>query len=119
MTVPKFRAWDIHEKKMFTNDQIIIWNNNVYANDGGKLKPDRLMGWSIDDKYLMQSTGLKDRNGIEIFEGDVVSWIDNGILHFGVVKFTKGMFLVNGVYPVSEEMEIIGNVYEHPDLVED
>ena len=31
--IPKFRAWDVHEKKMFTNDQLIIWNGNVYAND--------------------------------------------------------------------------------------
>ncbi|MFV8064252.1 YopX family protein [Streptococcus pluranimalium] len=78
------------------------------------------MGWSIDDKYLMQSTGLKDRNDIEIYESDVVSWIDiYGILHFGVVEFTKGMFLVNGDEPVSEAMEVIGNIYEHPDLVGD
>ena len=31
--IPKFRAWDKHSQKMFANDELIIWNNNVYAND--------------------------------------------------------------------------------------
>ena len=71
---PKFRARDVHEKKMFTNDQLIIWNGNVYANDNSELNVNNLKGWSIDEKYLMQSTGLKDKNGKEIYEGDVVKY---------------------------------------------
>lgn len=53
MTIPKFRAWDVHEKKMFTNAQLIVWNGNVYVNDSSKLNADKLKGWSIDEKYLM------------------------------------------------------------------
>lgn len=34
--IPKFRAWDKHSQKMFANDELIIWNNNVYANDSKK-----------------------------------------------------------------------------------
>lgn len=33
---PKFRAWDKHNQNMFANDELIIWNNNVYANDSKK-----------------------------------------------------------------------------------
>ena len=35
--IPRFRAWDKHSQKMFANDELIIWNNNVYANDSKKL----------------------------------------------------------------------------------
>lgn len=34
---PKFRVWDKHNQNMFANDELIIWNNNVYANDSKKL----------------------------------------------------------------------------------
>ena len=68
----KFRAWDKHGQKMFANDELIIWNGNVYANDSKKLTCNNLKGWSIDDEYLMQSTGILDNNSQEIFEGDIV-----------------------------------------------
>ena len=35
--IPRFRAWDKHNQNMFANDELIIWNNNVYANDSKKL----------------------------------------------------------------------------------
>ncbi|WP_170240488.1 YopX family protein [Streptococcus hyovaginalis] len=110
MTVPKFRAWDTFDGDM-VNDIFFSWQDCGYESLNECLSDER---WRF-----MQSTGLKDQNGIEIFASDVVSWIDNGILHFGVVEFTKGMFLVNGVDPISEEMEIIGNTYEHPELAGD
>ena len=69
---PKFRAWNKHGQKMFANDELIIWNGNVYANDSKKLTCNNLKGWSIDDEYRMQSTGIFDRNDQEIFEGDII-----------------------------------------------
>lgn len=132
--IPKFRVWDKYNQNMFANDELIIWNNNVYANDSKKLSCNYLKGWSIDEEYLMQSTGLFDENGVEIFEGDILrvsdehSWLE-------VVSYNqeKAMFVteeINREFKVPEtplydlfntnifKFEIIGNIYENPELLE-
>lgn len=126
---PKFRAWDVHEKKMFTNDQLIIWNGNVYANDNPELNVNNLKGWSIDEKYLMQSTGLKDKNGKEIYEDDIVRiTLTDGFRYVvgedGAVKYKLGAFyILNGLdeYLISDfhidDIEVVGNIYENPELL--
>lgn len=139
MTIPKFRAWDIHNKKMFTNEELIVWNDNVYANDRRKLTVDKLKGWSVSDKYLMQSTGLFDKNGTEIFEGDIIDTTDyeGGLSSVGnpfvKIERDKYGFVVTGDFPDSPitikefevgrkfagvEVIIAGNIYENPELVE-
>ena len=81
-------------------DELIIWNNNVYANDSKKLSCDYLEGWSIDEEYLMQSTGLFDEKGEEIFEGDIVQFEDcyevSDFLYIntGIIEWCQGGFHV-------------------------
>ena len=128
----KFRAWEPYCKKMFANDQIIIWNGNVYVNDADKITVDSMKGWSIDDKYRMQSTGLFDKNGKEIFEGDIVR-ISMRIgkrttTSIGAVEFDKfeACFRIRnelgGHYVTMYHVryfEVIGDIYRNKELVED
>nr|DAY35870.1 MAG TPA: YopX protein [Bacteriophage sp.] len=129
--IPRYRAWDKHRQKMFANDELIIWNGNVYANDSKKLTCNNLKGWSIDDEYLMQSTGFKDKNGKEIFEGDIVRQVrtqpitENETIT-GVVIMIEGAWLIMNdceqlasyLWSETDENEIIGNVYENTELLE-
>lgn len=124
----KFRAWDKHEQKMFASDELIIWNNNVYANDSKKLSCNHLIGWSIDEEYLMQSTGLKDKNGKEVFVGDIIK-CTRGCPHEVYLEKEYGGTYIGGMpaiylkgiregYAWTEHEEIIGNIYENPELLE-
>ena len=128
--IPKFRTWEPYCKKMFANDQIIIWNGNVYVYDADKITVDKMNGWSIDDKYLMQSTGLLDKNGKEIFESDIVEWEhkDTGQLVRGIVKYDTelGFWGMTDVrfndltaigYLANQKVTVLGNIYENPELV--
>lgn len=128
--VPKFRAWDKIGKKMFTNSQLIIWNGNVYANNENQLSVDHLRGWSIDEKYLMQSTGLKDKNGVEIYSGDIIDFGPNdnaplteikwdGLAFYFEDDFDEVVYLSDFyVYSGLSDVEVVGNIYENKELLE-
>lgn len=126
--MPKFRAWDIHGQKMFTNDELIIWDSNVYANDSKKLTCNYLKGWTIDEAYLMQSTGLCDKESTEVFEGDILHhqiqteytfivkydkdnarWYGDGLSRTYRIDITKDFL---------QYYKVIGNIYENQELLE-
>lgn len=120
--IPRFRAWDKHSQKMFSNDELIIWNGNVYANDSKKLSCNHLKGWSIDEEYLMQSTDLFDKKGVEIFEGDIVKFFDSLYTVFYDIK--EGSYrlkphddrwIVDYMcnFSSEESFEVVGNIYEN------
>lgn len=124
---PRYRAWDKHEQKMFTNDELIIWNGNVYANDSKKLTCNNLKGWSIDDEYLMQSTGLRDKTGKEIFEGDIVKMakdVYSEPTYYEVVRHRGGAYRLESKQHGCElwlrhtDCEVVGNVYENKELLD-
>lgn len=116
----RFRAWDKSNKEMFYSDFVIQAN--------GKLVwwlPTRGYLWERDDVVPMQHTGLHDKNGKEIYEGDIVR-IDgcSGLVEvfFGGVSFRiKGNF--EGSYILDplriDKYEVIGNIYENPGLLKE
>ncbi|EAC2292120.1 hypothetical protein AR181_16265 [Listeria monocytogenes] len=85
--------------------------------------------YNFDDVLLMQYTGLKDKNGKKIFEGDIVEidvhdHLDGNVIK-GKVIFLEGAWLVtdSGSFAISlwseiNEIEVIGNIHENPELLE-
>jgi len=122
----KFRAWDKEEKKMVTNTNIC----SLLFNRTGTCC--RLLTWE-DKKYyenefiLMQFTGLHDKNGKEIWEGDVVAvksfYIGDSYIPAasGEIKYGNGSFYIDSEFAPelceeeisNESIEVIGNTYEN------
>lgn len=118
----KFRAWDNQSKRMINVQRMI-------ATRIGCLVSEYLQGEDgdyISDYELMQYTGLKDKNGREIYEGDIVSMMPEGYASIPAeVRITeRGVMFhrLDGDYPDLlvadwEGAIVIGNIYENPELL--
>ena len=127
----KFRAFDKKQMQMYLSPNAASLGDlgAWFEAHSGKY------GWNKDgDSNLMQYTGLKDKNGKEIFEGDIISMVDR---YFGDQLLKGGMFKIAyedgalGVYDNKDNYEcslddatiynnsidIIGNIYENPEMV--
>lgn len=125
----KFRAWDKKHNEMvpdlicFYKDGGISHNNHFNSD----ISPFRGYMWDSKNLEIMQYTGLKDKEGVEIYEGDIIKL--NGNLYevwhsglaFGLIDKNKDFFEymcqlcdMNGkVY------EVIGNIYENLELLKE
>ena len=129
MRESKFRAWVKDRKEIF---EVILINyvtkkvTYLFERVGDLLN---IRHEKFNDTELMQYTGLKDKNGKEIYEGDIVKLRANhGI---GVVKYYDewGAFVVEYIKPrqlavlgmnyYKEDIEILGNIYENSELLGD
>lgn len=125
--MPRFRAWLKEDKEMIDVDEIHFKNGELDFIGNG-------ITWMYkkSDIVLMQSTGFKDKNGKEIFEGDILkvtnlsSWLE--VVSFNenkamfVSKETKRKIEETPLYDLFNtdifEVEIIGNIYTNPELAE-
>lgn len=112
----KFRAWDFESKSMQYDDiypKDMAWPYDWEASLNVCLQ-------LCDEAYkLMQYTGLKDKNGVEIYEGDIVRRSTGYIFEMKLDTFSLGGAGYSSAYGYShlEDDEVIGNVYENPDLL--
>ena len=119
--MPKFRAWDSWRKRMSVVDRIYI------DTEGVRLYDDFGEYWrDFRDVKLMQSTGLRDKNDKEIFEGDILKsnkYITSVFYERGAycVKFcrnTNTTVTMNVISFIEKyKTKVIGNIYENPELL--
>lgn len=128
----KFRAWDNQSKKFIKSDYFavgldgtLIQHNICYSNDPDDTWDDSWNEELDDEKYVVQQfTGLLDKNGKEIFEGDVLKY-NSGNPNFAkvIVRWTLEdedncpHFITHDSYCQYGKPEIIGNICENPELL--
>lgn len=122
----KFRMWDKTQKMWITHyelDSISSWSsplNSIFSNNKNII--------------FQQYTGLQDKTGKEIYEGDIAIYQPNGIMpKTGEILFEDGAFIFNGIKSVKgfvcihaftkneigglKAIQVIGNIYENPELL--
>lgn len=127
----KFRAWDKRYCVMLPATKINFkkkWLMHFDKKTNIKLFVD------FKDAILMQYTGLKDRNGKKIYEGDIVKSIyiidiicediaKSTYINHVIFDFEESRFKLKNrqdlLYDIAEDLEVIGNIHKNPELLED
>jgi len=119
----KFRAWDHQNNSMF-------YPHEIYFDEGLKniRALDTMANYTENGRprfVLMQYTGLKDRNGKEIYEGDLLSWgeyllvckWEQGDCRYSLYNTKNNIWVEYLDEYITHEIRVIGSVYENPELL--
>ena len=130
----KFRAYLKEEKKMVNVETIDFSEKSIQYLEKNEIIDIYLLRTKfLEDIELMQYTRIKDKNGKEIYEGDILKYnfpFDGRLKHVSPVKFleTEASFGIKDIYgneiplyriTANNYFEVIGNIYENPELLED
>ena len=138
----KFRCFDKKYKKIMKVNEINFEKSSVWIeSDSGDHENRHTLTRGFDEVILMQSTGLYDKHGVEIFEGDIIQQVhayDYSILEietdylepFEVKKgnYVQGKWIAEKVdgenysvvrYVFGKDVKVIGNVHQNAELLED
>ncbi|MFO3694299.1 YopX family protein [Staphylococcus felis] len=121
--IPKFRVWDNKSRTMHHPDELII-----QIRESDILVALEYSLHQVFDYVLMQSTGLTDKNGVEIFDGDILNHQLQGmrkvyypfrdtVASYGLENIENGMR--STLQDAHRVYEVIGNIYENPELLEE
>ncbi|AAL97890.1 TPA: hypothetical protein VIQ90_001072 [Streptococcus pyogenes] len=132
--IPNFRAFNKKIQKMYGVDGFKAIERKIYrcslADDEfrlGHMETIHFIEDNLDDYVLMQSTGLKDKNGVKIFEGDVVKLqytITSDLEFFKVNQFRGGSWRIDNrrrgseLWLRNDDCEVVGNIYQNQVLLE-
>lgn len=120
MEIPKFRVWSESEKVMAEVKEINFWSEEFNSDGLGK-------GY-LEDVELMKATGLFDKDGTEIFEGDIIADVDESgdelVYLYVIYKDGKFMAVENEERGYSADLvdcttyhSVVGNIYENAELL--
>ena len=122
----KYRDWLKEDKKMVNVETMDFSEKSIQYLEKNEIIDAYLLRTTfLEDIELLQNTGIKDKNGIEIYDGDIVickygpeitmevKWVDEGFRTLG--KYNGD----NYVGYVKNSAEVMGNIYENPELLEE
>lgn len=115
----KFRAWEEKTNKMYTVAALYPWSKEKNGHITCRVRDDATERLGNNCK-IMQYTGLKDKNGKEIYEGDIIKYITEKAYPI-TIDTSHGIRARIGKDNMCKDMEdkaeIIGNIYENPNLL--
>lgn len=123
--IPNFRAYDSGSLSyMYQPEEVMVCDGNIWIIDEDSVAGE----WIVNnDIHLMQSTGLRDKNGKEVFEGDIVKMVKDVYsepTYYEVVRHRGGAYRLESKQHGCElwlrhtDCEVVGNVYENKELLD-
>ncbi len=121
----KFRIWDGVKNEWLASSNKDALPYYGFALVGEVMTVQSPPIWSLDEGNIVeQFTGLKDINGREIYEGDILIDDTGEPIEYWVVKFSNGVFIgecagvAESLFELAN-LEVVGNIHENPELMEE